>query len=103
MRLLAWLFASDKSWLKESLAYHERSNRHMDSLDPNHWNCADRSSAGNVQEKPVEKINPRRTVMFHGVVNPTRTAKSEIARLKAAGANTHRVSSEWVQPWSQLG
>src|SRR6266704_5540533 len=57
MRWFAWLLAPDKTWLKQSLDYHERSNRHKNSLDPNYWQVVDRSFAGNLQEHSVPKLS----------------------------------------------
>ena len=62
MRFFKWLLAPDTNWHKESLAYHERSSRHMNSLDPNYWKAIDnlRSTAGNLREHPAPyKPTPR--------------------------------------------
>jgi len=58
MRLFDWLKApEDKSWLKETLAYHERANRHSNALDPNNFLhfAEQRSEALSVMEHEVEK------------------------------------------------
>src|ERR1044072_7192948 len=68
MRIFDWLTPKD-NWLKETLAYHERANRHQNALEPNNFlhYAEQRSQALSViehevaqptaQEKRIANIN----------------------------------------------